>query len=158
MDMKSKECKKICFAASSGGHFEQLMMLKEIMNKYDSFILAEKTQYSTNNAIRTYYLEQINRKEKGWFLSFLKNAFRSLKYFIKEKPDVVICTGALAMVPMCLLAKIFGKKLIFIESFAKVTSPTETGKLMYKFADRFYVQWESMLEIYPNAIFLGGIY
>ena len=156
--MQSKEIKRICFAASSGGHFEQLMMLKEIMNKYDSFILAEKTQYSTNNFVRTYYLEQINRKEKGWLFSFLKNAFLSLKYFCKEKPDVVICTGALAMVPMCLLAKIFGKKLIFIESFAKVTSPTETGKLMYKFADRFYVQWESMLEIYPNAIFIGGIY
>jgi hypothetical protein len=59
---------------------------------------------------------------------------------------------------MCLLCKLFGKKLIYIESFAKVTSPTETGKLMYKFADRFYVQWESMLEIYPNAIYLGGIY
>lgn len=44
------------------------------------------------------------------------------------------------------------------EMFAKVTSPTETGKLLYKFADQFYVQWESMLSIYPKAIYLGGIY
>lgn len=51
-----------------------------------------------------------------------------------------------------------GKKLIYIESFAKVTSPTETGKLLYKFADRFYVQWESMLKFYPKAKYLGGIY
>ena len=71
---------------------------------------------------------------------------------------MVITTGVLAMIPMCLLAKLFGKKLIYIESFAKVTSPTETGKLMYRFADQFYVQWESMREIYPNAICLGGIY
>ena len=75
-----------------------------------------------------------------------------------EKPDVVICTGVLAMIPMCLIAKLARKKLIYIESFAKVTSPTETGKLLYKFADQFYVQWESMLSIYPKAIFLGGIY
>ena len=40
----------------------------------------------------------------------------------------------------------------------KATSPTETGKLLYKFADQFYVQWESMLSIYPKAIYLGGIY
>ena len=62
------------------------------------------------------------------------------------------------MVPLCILAKLFRKKLIYIESFAKVTSPTETGKLLYKFADQFYVQWETMKEFYPNAINVGGIY
>ena len=76
----------------------------------------------------------------------------------KEKPDVVICTGVLAMIPICLVSKFMGKKLIYIESFAKVTSPTETGKLLYKFADQFYVQWKPMLKFYPKAIFLGGIY
>lgn len=76
----------------------------------------------------------------------------------KEKPDVVICTGVLAMIPICLISKLMGKKLIYIESFAKVTSPTETGKLLYKFADRFYVQWKPMLKFYPNAVYLGGIY
>ncbi len=70
----------------------------------------------------------------------------------------MICTGVLAMIPICLLAKLYGKKLIYIESFAKVTSATETGKLLYKYADRFYVQWQSMLDIYPDAIYLGGIY
>lgn len=53
--------------------------------------------------------------------------FYSLKVYLKEKPDVVICTGVLAMIPICLIAKLMGKKLIYIESFAKVTSPTETG-------------------------------
>ena len=88
----------------------------------------------------------------------LANSFRALWIMLKERPDVVITTGVLAVIPLCLLAKLFGRKLIYIESFAKVTSPTETGKLMYKFADRFYVQWESMLEIYPDAVYLGGIY
>lgn len=62
------------------------------------------------------------------------------------------------MIPMCLLTKMFGGKLIYLESFAKVTSPTVSGKFLYKKADRFYVQWESMKEIYPNAIYKGGIY
>ena len=88
----------------------------------------------------------------------LKNAVKTLGIFLKERPDAVICTGVLAMIPMCLLCKLFGRKVIYIESFAKVTTPTETGKLMYKLADRFYVQWESMLEVFPNAIYLGGIY
>lgn len=88
----------------------------------------------------------------------IQNTFLSLKVYLKEKPDAVICTGVLAMIPICLIAKLMGKKLIYIESFAKVTSPTETGKLLYKFADQFYVQWKTMLEIYPKAIYLGGIY
>ena len=61
-------------------------------------------------------------------------------------------------IPICLISKFMGKKLIYIESFAKVTSPTETGKLLYKFADQFYVQWKPMLKFYPKAIYLGGIY
>lgn len=154
-----KKKRTICFAASTGGHFEQLMMLRPLMEQYDSFILTEKTAYSVAKpGDRAYYMAQVNRKEKTWLLAMVKNAFSSLWIFLKERPKVVICTGVLAMIPMCLLCKLFGGKLIYIESFAKVTSPTETGKLMYRFADRFYVQWESMLEIYPKAIFLGGIY
>ena len=56
---------KMCFAASSGGHFEQLMMLKPLMKKYDSFILTEKTLYKANSKdTKTYYVAQVNRKEK----------------------------------------------------------------------------------------------
>lgn len=150
---------KICFAASSGGHYEQLLMLKPLMDKYESFIITEKTFYSTaKKGYRTYYMKQVNRKEKSFIPRMIVNIFRSLKIFAKEKPDIVICTGVLAMIPICLIAKLFGKKLIYIESFAKVTSATLTGKLLYKYADRFYVQWEDMKKIYPNAIYLGGIY
>ena len=151
--------KKICFIASTGGHFEQLMMLKPLMDKYKSFIVTEKTSYSViNDNRRVYYLKQVNRHEKTFIFKMILNNFTSIKIFLKEKPDIIISTGALATIPMCMLAKVMKKKIIFIESFAKVTSPTLTGKLVYKFADQFYVQWESMLSIYPKAIYLGGIY
>ena len=151
--------KKICFIASSGGHFEQLMMLKPLMKKYDSLIVTEKTNYSVSNSeFNTYYLHQVNRREKSFIFRMIGNSLKTLKILISERPDAVISTGALATIPMCLFGKIFGKKIIFIESFAKVNSPTLTGKLVYKFADQFYVQWEQMKEHYPNAIFRGGIY
>lgn len=151
--------KKVCFAASSGGHYEQLLMLKPLMEKYDSFILTEKTKYSTEiENVKSYYLLQVNRKEKLFILKMIWNTFKSVFFFIKERPDVVITTGVLSTIPMCLIAKIFGRKLVYIESFAKINSPTETGKFLYKFADRFYVQWETMLKYYPEAVFLGGIY
>lgn len=150
---------KLCFAASLGGHYEQLLMLKPLMKKYKSFIITEETLYKTDlDGLKTYYMKQVNRKEKNFIPRMIINTIRSIKIFLKEKPDVVICTGVLAMIPICLLMKLFKKKLIYIESFAKVTSPTKTGKLLYKYADQFYVQWESMKQFYPNAIYLGGIY
>lgn len=156
---KRKRKIKICFAASSGGHYEQLLMLKPLMQKYDSFIVTEKTKYSAKvNGGKMYFLSQVNRKEISFIPRMIFNTTKSLLIFLIERPDVVICTGVLAMIPICLIAKLMGKKLIYIESFAKVTSATETGKLMYKFADQFYVQWKSMLNIYPKAIYLGGIY
>lgn len=151
--------KKICFAASSGGHYEQLLMLKPLMEKYDSFIVTEATEYlSKVKGIKMYYMKQVNRREKSFIFRMIGNIFRSIKVYHKEKPDVVICTGVLAMIPMCIIAKLHKKKLIYIESFAKVTSATLSGKFLYKYADRFYVQWPEMKEIYPNAIYIGGIY
>ena len=154
----SKKKMKLCFAASSGGHFEQLTMLRTLMDRYDSIVVTEKTDYAVNVPHKLYYLKQVNRHEKSFPILMIINGFISLYIMLKERPDAVICTGVLATVPLCLLAKLLGKKLIYIESFAKINSLTETGKLLYKYADRFYVQWESMLKFYPNAEFIGGIY
>lgn len=151
--------KKICFASSSGGHYEQLMMLKPLMEKYDSFIVTEKTAYrAVGPGRKTYYLHQVNRKERLFPLRMAANTLKAVGIILRERPDAVISTGVLATIPLCLLIKAAGGKLIYIESFAKVKSATETGKLMYKFADQFYVQWETMKEVYPAALYLGGIY
>lgn len=157
--MSYKKNIKICFAASSGGHFEQLLMLKKLMDKYDSFILTEKTSYSVNvENKRIYFIPQVNRKEHLFLLKIIYNFIISFFLFIKERPNIVITTGVLSMIPICLLAKLFRRKLIYIESFAKVHSPTKSGIFLYKFADQFYVQWPQMKKFYPNAIYLGGIY
>lgn len=157
--MKDCKNKKVCFAASTGGHFEQLMMLKPLMEKYNSFIITEETSYRVDiEEKEIYYLKQTNRREIFFLINLIINIIQSIKIYIKEKPDIVITTGVLSMIPISLIAKICKKKLIYIESFAIVSKPTLTGRLLYKFADRFYVQWESMLDLYKNAIYLGGLY
>ena len=129
------------------------------MKKYDSFIVTEETPYFKKpDEIKTYLLKQTNRKELTFLPYIIINLFRSLKIYIKEKPDIIITTGVLSVIPLCLICKMFHKKLVYIESFAKISSPTKTGKFLYRFSDRFYVQWPTMLEFYPNAIYLGGIY
>ena len=95
---------KIVFAASSGGHFEQLMMLKPLMEKYDSVLVTEKTEYSVGKQdVKTYYLKQINRKEPLFIFKLIANSWSALRIIIKEKPDVMITTGVLAIIPLALL-------------------------------------------------------
>lgn len=149
---------KICFTASSGGHFEQLMMLTPLMEKYSSFVLTEKTKYKVDISQKKYEVIQINRKEITFIFKFFIVFFKSLLIFLKEKPDIVISTGALSTIPIMIIAKLFRKKVIFIESFSKISSPTITGKLAYRFANLFIIQWEDLKKYYPNAIYRGGIY
>ncbi len=150
---------KICLLASSGGHYEQIILLKPLLERFDGFMLTERTAYcAAEPGIRTRYLLHVNRKEPLCLPKVVANAFISLWALVVERPNAVISTGALATIPMCLLIKLFGGKLIFIESFAKSTSPTISGRFLHRFADRCYVQWPSMLEFYPDAICLGGIY
>ena len=152
--------KKICLISSSGGHFEQLLMLRKLSEDYKLFIVTEKTKYNKQDKKINYYVLQVNRKEFLFIFKMICIFFKSLYIYLKEKPDVIISTGVLASIPMLFIGHIFKKKVIYIESFAKINSPTMTGKLIYKkhIADQFYVQWKSMLKFYPTAIFKGGIY
>ena len=59
---------------------------------------------------------------------------------------------------MCILGKIFGSKVIYIETFANTNKKTATGRLIYPIADLFIVQWEEMLKLYPKAKYEGRIY
>lgn len=135
------------------------MMLRPLMERYDSFIVTEKTPYTAAlTGTRRRYLLQVNRKEWACLPRMAVNALRSLLICLTERPDAVVCTGALATVPLCLLARGLGAKLVFIESYAKVNTPTRTGKLLYRFAHRFYIQWPELREHYPNALYVGGVY
>ena len=53
------------------------------------------------------------------------------------------------------MGRLFGRKVIYIETIANIHTPSVSGKLMYKIANEFYIQWEELLEVYPNAI-VGG--
>lgn len=148
--------KKILMAASSGGHLEEVLALKELKDHYDAVLITEKTDYQVSFwQDRTYLMPQVNRREFKSLVQYVGIFFSTLKILLSEKPDVVLSTGAMVAFPALLLGKILGKKIIFIECMFNVDEPTLTGKLTYKFADLFVVQWEDMLKVYPKAV-LGG--
>ena len=151
---------KVCLTSSSGGHFMQLKQLFKMTEKYDTYIFTEKNEIAKgySNKYKINYLKQQERKNVGFIFEFIYNILKAFFITIWKNPDVVISTGAGATTFVCLFVKIFGGKVIYIESFAKINSQTITGKIVYKFADEFYVQWEEMKKFYPKAHYNGGIY
>jgi len=150
---------KACFVASSGGHWEELMCIKELAEAHDSLYITEEGGQAKDCGLeKVYTLPQINRHEKGFLLKFLKLLVSAARIMNKERPDVVITTGALIAFPFCLFAKMMGSKVVYIESFARVNSRSLTGRLVYPFADLFLVQWEPLLKLYPKAKYVGGVF
>lgn len=155
--------KKIIFISSTGGHLKELLQLKALMNKYDSYLITEKTKSNINLQeefkSKVFFLTYGTKAEiLKYLFIFPSNILKSIYFFIKIKPDFIISTGAHTAVPMCYIAKMFGKKIIYIETYANMKTKSIAGKLVYPISDLFLVQWESMLELYPNAKFYGGVF
>ena len=148
---------KICLVGSSGGHLAHLNMLKPFWKDEERFwvtfdkedarsILKDEKMYSCHFPT--------NRNLKN----LIKNTFLAIKVLKKEKPDVIISSGAAVAVPFFYIGKLFGAKTVYIEVFDRIDKPTVTGKLVYPVTDMFIVQWEEMKKVYPKAINLGSIF
>ncbi len=145
----------------SGGHINELQQLD--FKRYDYSVVTEKTK--TTRGLKEKYKNRIHyliygtrKKPILYFFIMLLNFFRSLTIFIKIRPDIVVTTGTHTAVLMCYIAKLFGKKVIWIETFANRNSKTLAGRLVYPIADTFVVQWEEMKKIYKKAVYWGSIF
>lgn len=156
--MKDKK-KKVCLISSSGGHLEQIKQLKDVYNKYDCFYVVTRTKATEAMKQKHYIVSDLVRKNKiVMLLRMMRMALEQIRIFIVERPDVILTTGAAVAIPMCLIGKMFHRKVIYIESFARMTTPNKTGLLIYRFADLFIIQWEELKKYYPKAVYGGSIY
>lgn len=149
----------VVFVASAGGHLTQIMMLSPIFKKYNSYLITEKTPIKIAANIPVKFVLYCSRKQPiPYFFKSIINICKSFYLFATINPDVIITTGTHTAAPLCLLGWIFRRKVIYIESFAKNSSPTLAGHLLYPFVDVFIVQWKNMKKFYPKAKYFGGIY
>ena len=155
--------KKVLFISSTGGHLSELLMLESMFKNYDFHLITEKDK-------STAYLKKKYKNRLGYMIygtkdhpitypfKLLANCFKSVYYYFKIRPEFIVTTGVHTAGPICCLGKLFGSRIIYIETFANIRSKTVTGRLIYYFADLFIVQWKSMLKLYPKATYGGWIY
>lgn len=155
--MKKKETLKVCLVGSSGGHLTHLHMLKPLWKDLERFwVTFDKLDANSllKNEKVYHCFFPTNRNIKN----LIKNTFLAIKVLKKEKPDLIISSGAAVAVPFFWIGKIMGSKTIYIEVFDRINKPTLTGRLVYPVTDKFIVQWDEMKKVYPKAINLGSIF
>ena len=157
------EKKKVLFISSTGGHLNELLQLSPLFGKYDYKIITEKDKIS--EGLKEKYKDRIEYLPYGTRSHLLKYIFiyfylilKTIYLYFKIRPKVIVTTGTHTAGPMCYLGKIFGSKIIYIETFANIDRKTATGRLIYPIADLFIVQWEEMLKLYPKAVYGGQIF
>ena len=154
--------KKVLFISSTGGHLDELLQLNSLLKKYDSYIITEKTkstvQLKDKYSKVNYLIYGTKDHMFSYIFKIIYNIIKSLILFIRIRPKVIVTTGTHTAVPMCYIGKLFFRKIIYIETIANSKTKTLSGKLVYPIANTFIVQWESMLELYPKAIYGGWIY
>lgn len=155
--------KKVLFISSTGGHLSELLQLSPLFEKYDYYIITEKDK--ANEALkdkygkRLYFLPYGTRSKLFTYIfKYFYLCLKTIFLYFKIRPKVVVTTGTHTAGPMCILGKIFGSKIIYIETYANTNKKTATGRLIYPIADLFIVQWEEMLKVYPKAKYGGSIY
>lgn len=155
--------RKVLFISSAGGHLSELMQMDELIKKYNSYIVTEKTEstlelkYKYKSKIL--YLSHTSRKPFYRFIfKFTYNILKSVWIYMKIKPEIIVTTGASCTVPICYIGKFMRKKIIYIESFARVETLSMSGKSIVKIADLFFVQHKELHEKFPNTIYEGGLF
>ena len=155
--------KKVLFISSTGGHFNELMQLKPMFEKYDYHIITEKDE--STKSLKDKYGEKImylpygtRKKLFAYIFIYTFLCFKTIYLYFKLRPKYIVTTGTHTAGPMCYLGKLFGSKIIYIETYANRNKKTATGRLIYPIADLFIVQWKELLELYPKAIYGGAIY
>jgi len=147
---------KICLACSAGGHLSELRQLHPFYGRFEHFFVTFQRPDSESLAKknRVFFVERPARNP----LKAIRAFVQSWKILRREKPDLVLSTGADVAVPICLLAKLLGKKVVFVESFCRTKEPSWSGRIMYHYSDLFIYQWKELERFFPKGKFGGSIF
>ena len=151
---------KICITFSSGGHFTEASKATILLNEFNRFYVTFKTEH-LKEFMKSNKVYFITHPKHGFiikrlFLLFL-NAFQATFILLKERPTHIVSTGADVTVPLSVIGRLLGAKLIYVESGGQVYTPSLTGRLVYKFANLFLVQWEPQMKKFPDATYGGPL-
>jgi UDP-N-acetylglucosamine:LPS N-acetylglucosamine transferase len=144
---------KVCIVSSCGGHLTEVRALKPAYEPYEHFyVLNDRVLLPEDMKGKTYFIRHSERD-----LLFFVNLWEAWQILRKERPQLILSTGAGPIVPFALIGKFFRIPSIFVETFARVAEPSFSGRIMYHLAYRLFYQWKALERYYPKGIHGGPL-
>ena len=154
---------KLLVVLGEGGHTKEMLELVDSLGpRYRYVYLLVKGDELSQHRIRlpgaVYRVQRPRYKVHNVIMDSAKTvvcAAQALWVLMRERPRAVVTCGPGVAVPVCLLAKLLGIAVVFIETGSRVRRLSTTGRTLYRFADLFLVQWSELLASHPKAIYAG---
>lgn len=146
---------RILLVASSGGHLLQMLALKPAWQDLDH-------RWVTLNGADSAYLLADEDVVHAYAPAArnIPNLFRNLRLawsIIRAyRPEVILSTGAALAVPFFVVGRLYGLRLVYVESFTRVSRPALSGRLVYPLTDAFFVQWPGSAHR-SKAVYAGSV-
>jgi UDP-N-acetylglucosamine--N-acetylmuramyl-(pentapeptide) pyrophosphoryl-undecaprenol N-acetylglucosamine transferase len=139
-------------AASLGGHLELLLCLRDCFHGYRPVWVTAAGQGADGIRQVGDRVVDVPRLNRSRPLTAFRNVWRSLRIALRERPQVIVTSGAGSVVAFCVFGRLLGARIVFLETMARVTSPSASGRVLSRIAKRVLVQWEEMEHVYRNAV------
>jgi len=141
---------------SSGGHLAQLVALRPwwstFRTRWVTFPTADAIDLlADEDVVAAAYPTTRNLP------NLVRNALLAARMLLRERPDVIVSTGAAVAVPFFVLGRLLGVPTVYLEVFDRLDTPTLTGRLCQPFADRMLVQWEEQEQLYRSPVVVGPV-
>lgn len=150
MGKQGKEI-RVMFICNEGGHYDQIMALRELFPYYNSVLVTDSPKVDSLAGIEVYKARRLTGK--NFFRKRVARIFtlgEAIKIYRRFRPDIMISTGANLAILLFFIGRLHGCKLIYIESRARVYSRSLTGKIIAGICDKIYVQWKELLPLYKG--------
>jgi len=147
---------RVGLICSAGGHLAQLHWLRHWWGEHDRFWVTFDTPDARQLLVeeRTYWGHQPTNRHLG---NLGRNTRLAWDILRREAPDVLVSNGAGLALPFFYVARALGIKLVFIEVYDRIDSPSLTGRLLRPVADEVVLQWSEQARFYPEGTVLGPI-
>jgi len=145
---------KICIVSSCGGHLTEVRAMQPAYARYPHFyVLNDKALLPVDMEGKTCF---IAHSERDW--RFFLNLWEAFRILLRERPQVILSTGAGPAVPFALVGRLlFGCRVVFVETITRIQAPSMTARIMYWLAHDFFYQWESLARFFPRGRFGGPL-
>lgn len=148
---------RVLLACSSGGHLAQLMQLRPWWERHERswacFPLPDAEALLAGEQV-TWVHHPTTRN----IPNLARNLVLAFRVIRRERPTVIVSTGAGAAVPFFWIGRLFGCRTVYLEVYDRIDSATMTGRLCRPVTDLFLVQWPEQQHLYRGAVVAGPVY